>query len=82
MTLLPVHPVQRLYEDHTLEVIEDLIGGGPFDQASDAIARQHLDPETWRSMQGLIAFAGQIDPVYAAKCRVILDSSDWSQTRR
>ncbi|MBC58962.1 MULTISPECIES: reverse transcriptase family protein [Rhodobacterales] len=36
--------------------------------------RQHL--------LGLIAFAGQIDPVYAAKCRAILDSSDWSQTRR
>ncbi len=62
MTLLPVHPVQRLYEDHTLEVIEDLIGGGPFDQASDAIARQHLDPETWRSMhKGSLSMTSTIE---------------------
>ena len=50
MTLMPVQPVRRLYDDHTLSVIEDLIGGGPFDQASDAIASQYLDPEVWRSM--------------------------------
>ena len=50
MTLLPVHTVRRLYEDHTLDVIEDLIGGGPFDQASNPMASQYLDPEAWRSM--------------------------------
>jgi len=50
MNLLPVHTVRRLYEDQTLEVIEDLIGGAPLDQASDPLASQFLDPEVWRSM--------------------------------
>lgn len=50
MTLMPVHTVPRLYGDQTLAVIEILIGGGPLDQASDAIASQTLDPEVWRSM--------------------------------
>lgn len=46
---LPIHTVRRLYEDHTLEVIEDLIGG-PYDKASDVLATQRLDPAHWRSM--------------------------------
>ncbi len=50
MTLMPVHTVRRLYDDDTLSVIEGLIGGVPFDQASDAIASQYIDPEVWRSM--------------------------------
>lgn len=50
MTLLPVHTVRRLYEDHTLEFIEDLIGGFPFDQASGPLASQLVDPDVWRSM--------------------------------
>lgn len=36
--------------------------------------RQHL--------LGLIAYAGQVDPIYASKCRSILNAADWSQTRR
>lgn len=63
MTLLPVHPVQRLYDDRTLAVIEDLTGEVPFDQASDAIASQYLDPEIWRSMhKGPLCMAGTIEP--------------------
>jgi hypothetical protein len=49
MTMLPFYTVRRLYDDHTLEIIEDLIGGGPFNQASDPLAHQHLDPDAWRS---------------------------------
>lgn len=61
MTLLPIHTVRRLYEDHTLEVIEDLIGDGPFDQASDPLASQYLDPEAWRSMhKGPLMLSGNI----------------------
>jgi hypothetical protein len=62
MTLLPVHTVRRLYEDRTLEVIEDLIGGGPFDQASDPLASQYLDPDAWRSMhKGPLMLSGNIN---------------------
>ncbi|MGR3270502.1 hypothetical protein [Thalassococcus profundi] len=62
MTLMPVHTVPRLYGDRTLAVIEDLIGGGPLDQASDAIASQTLDPEVWRSMnKGSLEMVGSPD---------------------
>lgn len=62
MPLMPIHTVRRLYEDNTLAVIEDLIGG-PFDQASDAIATQRLDPEAWRSMhKGALLVAGTMEP--------------------
>lgn len=36
--------------------------------------RQHL--------LGLIAFAGQIDPIYAARCRETFQNANWSQTTR
>jgi len=63
MTLLPVHTVRRLYEDHTLEVIEDLIGRGPFDQASNPLASQFLDREVWRSMhKGPLVLSAGIKP--------------------
>lgn len=58
---LPIHTVRRLYEDQTLEVIEDLLGG-PFDKASDALATQCLDPEHWRSMhKGPLCMTGDAD---------------------
>lgn len=61
MTLLPIHTVRRLYDDHTLDVIEDLIGGTPFDQASDPIATQSLDPCSWRSMyKGPLLLTGPV----------------------
>lgn len=61
MTLLPIHTVRRLYDDHTLAVIEDLLGGTPFDQASDPIATQSLDPRSWRSMyKGPLLLTGTV----------------------
>ena len=62
MTMLPIHTVRRLYDDHTLEVIEDLIGGGPFDLASDPLAHQLLDPSAWRSMhKGSLILSTSVD---------------------
>ena len=62
MTMLPIHTVRRLYDDHTLEVIEDLIGGGPFNLASDPLAHQLLDPSAWRSMhKGSLILSTSVD---------------------
>lgn len=50
MTRLPVQTVRRLYDDQTLSVIEGVLGGVAFDQSSDPIASQSIDPMLWRSM--------------------------------
>jgi len=50
MTLLPITTVPRLYEDQTLQVIEGLIGGAPYDQASDPFASVLIDPADWSSL--------------------------------
>ena len=66
MTLLPIHTVRRLYEDRTLEIIKDLIGGGPLDQASNPLASQYLDPKAWRSMhKGPLVLSGNINATTA-----------------
>ncbi|PWE48359.1 hypothetical protein DEM26_18630 [Thioclava sp. NG1] len=50
MTLLPITTVPRLYQDQTLQVIEGLIGGAPYDQASDPFASVLIDPADWSSL--------------------------------
>lgn len=63
MTLLPVRTVRRLYEDETLQVIEDMLGGRTFDLASDPIASPTLDPAAWRSMdKGPVCMSMSIAP--------------------
>ena len=49
-TLLPTTTVSRLYEDQTIQVIEGLIGGAPYDQASDPFASALIDPADWSSL--------------------------------
>lgn len=51
MTLLPIQTVRKIYDDQTLAIIENLIGGTPHALASDPIASQSLDPHSWRSMR-------------------------------
>jgi hypothetical protein len=78
MTFLPVHIVQRLYDDETCAVFQDLIGGGPLDQASDAIASQTLDPEAWRSMhKGPLKMFGSPDE---DKCQALARALAYDET--
>lgn len=83
--LLVDRDVPRLTRDFRSRLRKHLhhIGDPRQGPAQHAARRGFVTVEGLRQhLLGLTAFASQIDPVFGAKCRAIIDASDWTQTRR